>query len=66
MNTFNIILMITCRAVFIVIITGTDYMQTFDRLLQLNLQGIQEREIIRVIMVCAGRVRHNARLFMKF
>lgn len=32
-------------------------METFDRLLQLNLQSVQEREIIRIILVCAARVR---------
>ena len=36
--------------------TSSDYMEAFDRLLQLNLQSVQEREIIRIILVCAGRV----------
>ena len=45
------------RAVFVVLVTGSDYMETFDRLLQLNLQSVQEREIIRIILVCAARVR---------
>lgn len=36
--------------------TSSDYMEAFDRLLQLNLQPVQEREIIRIILVCAGRV----------
>ena len=40
-----------------VLVTGSDYMETFDRLLQLNLQSGQEREIIRIILVCAARVR---------
>lgn len=31
-------------------------MEAFDRLLQLNLQPVQEREIIRIILLCAGRV----------
>ena len=44
------------RAIFIVIITGSDYMETFDKLLQLNLQSVQEREIIRIILVCVARV----------
>ena len=39
-----------------VLVTGSDYMETFDRLLQLNLQSVQEREIVRIILVCAGRV----------
>ena len=47
---------VTNRAIFIVIITGSDYMETFDKLLQLNLQSVQEREIIRIILVCAARV----------
>lgn len=46
----------TGRAIFIVIITGSDYMETFDKLLQLNLQSVQEREIIRIILVCVARV----------
>ena len=44
------------RAIFVVLVTGSDYMETFDRLLQLNLQSVQEREIVRIILVCAGRV----------
>lgn len=39
-----------------VLVTGSDYMETFDRLLQLNLQSVQEREIVHIILVCAGRV----------
>ena len=39
-----------------VLVTGSDYMETFDRLLQLNLQSVQEREIVRILLVCAGRV----------
>lgn len=31
-------------------------MEAFDRLLQLNLQNVQEREIVRIILLCAGRV----------
>ena len=45
-----------CRAIFIVIVTSSDYMEAFDRLLQLNLQNIQEREIVKIILLCAGRV----------
>ena len=45
------------RAVFVVLVTGSDYMETFDRLLQLNLQSVQEREIIRVILLCVARVK---------
>lgn len=40
-----------------VLVTGSDYMETFDRLLQLNLQSVQEREIIRVILLCVARVK---------
>ena len=36
--------------------TSEDYMEAFDRLLQLNLQSVQEREIIRIILICAARV----------
>lgn len=39
-----------------VLVSSSDYMEAFDRLLQLNLQSIQEREIVRIILLCAGRV----------
>lgn len=44
------------RAIFIVLVSSADYMEAFDRLLQLNLQSVQEREIIKIILLCAGRV----------
>lgn len=47
---------LTYRAIFIVIITGSDYMETFDKLLKLNLPSVQEREIIRIVLVCVARV----------
>ncbi|CAO2820382.1 unnamed protein product [Amaranthus hypochondriacus] len=40
------------RAIFCVIMSGEDYMDAFEQLLSLNLQGKQDREIMRVLVEC--------------
>ncbi|KAL2935639.1 Nucleolar MIF4G domain-containing protein 1 [Bienertia sinuspersici] len=42
----------TRRAIFCVIMSGEDYIDTFEQLLSMNLQGKQDREIIRVLVEC--------------
>lgn len=34
-------------------------METFDKLLKLNLPSVQEREIIRIILVCVARACYD-------
>ncbi|KAL6956520.1 hypothetical protein U1Q18_042439 [Sarracenia purpurea var. burkii] len=40
------------RAIFCVIMSGEDYIDAFEKLLRLNLQGKQDREIMRVLVDC--------------
>ncbi|KAI8541810.1 hypothetical protein RHMOL_Rhmol08G0091000 [Rhododendron molle] len=40
------------RAIFCVIMSGEDYIDAFEKLLRLNLQGKQDREIMRVLVEC--------------
>uniref|UniRef100_A0A803MW99 MI domain-containing protein n=1 Tax=Chenopodium quinoa TaxID=63459 RepID=A0A803MW99_CHEQI len=42
----------TRRAIFLVIMSGEDYIDAFEQLLSLNLQGKQDREIMRVLVEC--------------
>ena len=43
------------RSIFCAIMTATDYEDAFERLMRLNLTDQQEREIIRVLVDCAGQ-----------
>ncbi|XP_055825484.1 uncharacterized protein LOC129894019 isoform X2 [Solanum dulcamara] len=40
------------RAIFCVIMSGEDYIDAFEKLLRLDLQGKQDREIMRVLVEC--------------
>ncbi|GMP84477.1 hypothetical protein CsSME_00037991 [Camellia sinensis var. sinensis] len=40
------------RAIFCVIMSGEDYVDAFEKLLRLDLQGKQDREIVRVLVEC--------------
>ncbi|KAK9699327.1 hypothetical protein RND81_08G167500 [Saponaria officinalis] len=42
----------TRRAIFCVIMSAEDYIDAFEQLLSLNLQGKQDREIMRVLLEC--------------
>jgi MA3 domain len=37
--------------------TGQDYVDACERLAQLNLTEVQQREVVRVIVTCCGNVR---------
>ncbi|RUS18583.1 hypothetical protein BC937DRAFT_88599 [Endogone sp. FLAS-F59071] len=48
------------RSIFVVLMSSEDYIDAFERLLKLNLTEVQEREIARVILHCAGNEKtHN-------
>lgn len=40
------------RAIFCIIMSGEDYLDAFEKLLRLDLQGKQDREIMRVLLEC--------------
>ncbi|PKA54730.1 hypothetical protein AXF42_Ash000565 [Apostasia shenzhenica] len=40
------------RAIFCIIMSGEDYVDTFEKILRLGLSGKQDREIMRVIVEC--------------
>ncbi|KAL1195521.1 hypothetical protein V5N11_030788 [Cardamine amara subsp. amara] len=40
------------KAIFCVIMSSEDYIDAFEKLLRLNLQGQQDREIVRVLVEC--------------
>ncbi|EIW83932.1 ARM repeat-containing protein [Coniophora puteana RWD-64-598 SS2] len=42
------------RSIFVVIMTSDDYIDACERLAQLNLTEVQQREIIRVALRCCG------------
>lgn len=42
----------TRRAIFCIIMSGEDYIDTFEKILKLGLSGKQDREIIRVLLAC--------------
>ncbi|KAI5122764.1 hypothetical protein M0805_009846 [Coniferiporia weirii] len=42
------------RSVFVVLMSSDDYVDACDRLAQLNLTDVQQREIIRVLLHCCG------------
>lgn len=42
----------TRRSIFCVIMSGEDYIDAFEKLLRLDLQGKQDREIMRVLLEC--------------
>ncbi|KZV73019.1 hypothetical protein PENSPDRAFT_649267 [Peniophora sp. CONT] len=42
------------RSIFVVLMSSDDYMDACERLGQLNLTEVQQREIIRVILHCCG------------
>ncbi|KAH9481342.1 Suppressor of glycerol defect protein 1 [Psilocybe cubensis] len=45
------------RGIFVVLMSSDDYVDACERLSQLNLTEIQQREIIRVILHCCGNER---------
>ncbi|XP_024971737.1 nucleolar MIF4G domain-containing protein 1 [Cynara cardunculus var. scolymus] len=40
------------RAIFCIVMSGDDYIDAFEKLLRLDLQGKQDREIMRVLVEC--------------
>lgn len=40
------------RAIFCIIMSGEDYIDTFEKILRLGLSGKQDREIMRVLLAC--------------
>ncbi|KAL5525963.1 hypothetical protein ACEPAG_7301 [Sanghuangporus baumii] len=42
------------RSIFVVLMSSDDYVDACDRLAQLNLTEVQQREIIRVLLHCCG------------
>ncbi|KAL8109590.1 uncharacterized protein LOC141671887 [Apium graveolens] len=40
------------RAIFCIVMSGEDYIDTFEKLLRLDLHGKQDREIMRIIVDC--------------
>jgi nucleolar MIF4G domain-containing protein 1 len=45
------------RVVYKVVDTGQDYVDACERLAQLNLTEVQQREVVRVLVNCCGNVR---------
>ncbi|PPQ83433.1 hypothetical protein CVT25_007024 [Psilocybe cyanescens] len=45
------------RGIFVVLMSSDDYVDACERLSQLNLTEVQQREIIRVILHCCGNER---------
>ncbi|XP_031258609.1 nucleolar MIF4G domain-containing protein 1-like [Pistacia vera] len=46
------------KAIFCIIMTAEDYIDTIEKLLRLDLPAKQDREIIRVLMVCCLHEKH--------
>jgi MA3 domain len=44
------------RVVYKVVNTGQDYVDACERLAQLNLTEVQQREVVRVLVNCCGNV----------
>ncbi|KAF8529830.1 hypothetical protein JB92DRAFT_2782635 [Gautieria morchelliformis] len=42
------------RGIFVVLMSSDDYVDSYERLSQLNLTEVQQREIVRVILHCLG------------
>ncbi|KAF9414064.1 suppressor of glycerol defect [Podila epigama] len=42
------------RSIFVVLMSSEDYLDAFERLIKLNLKEVQQREIVRVLLHCAG------------
>ncbi|KAF9276687.1 suppressor of glycerol defect [Mortierella alpina] len=48
------------RSIFVVLMSSEDYIDAFERLIKLNLKEVQQREIVRVLLHCAGNeMVHN-------
>ncbi|SGZ29552.1 BQ5605_C051g12533 [Microbotryum silenes-dioicae] len=45
------------RTIFVILMSGEDYADACDRLLQLGLTDVQQREIVRVLLRCSGNER---------
>lgn len=44
------------RSIFVVIMGSEDYMNCFEQLQKLNLNKIQSREVMHVLLDCCGQV----------
>jgi nucleolar MIF4G domain-containing protein 1 len=44
------------RAIFVILMTSEDYVEAWERLSQLKLKDQQEREIVRMLVFCCGKV----------
>ena len=44
------------RSIFVVLMSSDDYVDACERLGQLNLTEVQQREIVRVLLHCCGNV----------
>ncbi|KAF9919027.1 suppressor of glycerol defect [Linnemannia zychae] len=48
------------RSIFVVLMSSEDYIDAFERLIKLSLKEVQQREIVRVLLHCAGNeMVHN-------
>ncbi|KAF9918061.1 suppressor of glycerol defect [Lobosporangium transversale] len=48
------------RSIFVVLMSSEDYVDAFERLIKLNLKEVQQREIVRILLHCAGNEKtHN-------
>jgi nucleolar MIF4G domain-containing protein 1 len=45
------------RSVFVVLMSSDDYVDACERLAQLGLNEVQQREVVRVVLHCCGNVR---------
>ncbi|TFK50018.1 ARM repeat-containing protein [Heliocybe sulcata] len=43
------------RSIFVVLMSSEDYLDACERLAQLNLTEVQQREIVRVVLHCCGK-----------
>lgn len=43
------------KAIFCVVMSGEDYLDAFEKLMRLDLQGKQDREIMRVLLDCCSQ-----------
>ena len=48
----------TKRAIFAIILSGEDYIDTFQKLMKLGLKGSAQRDIVSVLLYLCGREKH--------
>jgi hypothetical protein len=45
------------RSVFCILLSCEDYLDAFEKIKRLNIKGIQERDLVNVIIYCCEQVR---------